>query len=119
MLFSLHSPPVADIVRAHDVAFYLLVDNTQLYRTCSSDETPVTIARVEASVSKIKDWLVVPKLQLNDDKTVILKIRSSHSESALGGLPIKIGEQYISASDVPRDLDVLLDCHFNMTNHIK
>ena len=69
---------------------------------------------------KSKTGFVVHKLKLNDDKPIVLEIRSSHSASALGGLHIKIGEEYISVYRHRQGFGcVLLDCNFNMTNYIK
>ena len=120
VIFTLHSAQIVSIALNHGLrVMHLDTDDTQLNISFSSGETAVIVARVERCLAEIKAWLVAHKLKLNDDKTVIMEIRSPRSVSALGDLHIMVGEECITLSEATRNLGVFLDEHFNMQNHVQ
>ena len=119
VIFTLYSAQTASIARSHGLSVHLYVDDTQLYISFSSDEAAITVARVECCLAEIKAWLVAHKLKLNDDKTVIMEIRSPGSMSALSDLHIMVGQERITLSETTRNLGVFFDRHFNLQNHVQ
>ncbi len=82
------------------------------------DDADDAIARVEACVRDIRQWMAINKLKLNDGKTVVLLLRSPSQ----GGVPditeLTIGESNITYSDTARNLGAVFDKHLNMEAHI-
>ena len=117
VIFTLYSAQIASIARRHGLSVHLYADDTQLYISLSSDEAAVIVARVECCLAEINAWLVAHKLKLNDDKTVIVEIRSPRSVSALGD--IMVGQERITLSEATRNLGVFFDRHFNLQNHVQ
>ena len=71
-LFSLYSSSKADIARKHGLRVHLYADDTQIYIMFNQDDTVNAISRIEARVAEIKAWMIINKLMLNGDKTVII-----------------------------------------------
>ena len=107
MISTLYSARIAGIAHSHGLSVHLYEDDTQLYISFSSGEAVIIVVRVECCLPGIKAWLVAHKLKLNDDKTVIMEIRSPRSVSA-GDLHITVGEECITLSEATRNLGVFL-----------
>ena len=55
-LFTLHSSPVTDIARQHNLGVHLYVDDSQLYLAFKILDTTQTVSNVEDCVEGIQSW---------------------------------------------------------------
>lgn len=76
------------------------------------------MSRVEECVAEIGRWLLVHKLKLNGDKTVIILILLPRNtvDPYIGH--IVIGDSNIVPSDIAQNLGTLFDQHLNMEAHV-
>ena len=120
ILFSLYSSPVAAIARKHGLTVQLYADDTQLYLAFHPVEADDALARVEACIAEIKQWMVKNKLQLNSDKTLVLLFGSPRQGSSSCSVEhVLIDGHPIPISVTAKNLGVIFDEHLNMNNHIK
>ena len=47
----------------------MLADDIELYRSTDRSSTDSLLTAMQSCVSDVKDWVLVNKLQLNEDKT--------------------------------------------------
>ena len=48
---------------------YMFADDIELYRSTDRSSTDSLLTAMQSCVSDVKDWVLVNKLQLNEDKT--------------------------------------------------
>ena len=72
LLFNLYMLPLGDVIRRHGISFHSYADDTQLYIAVSPDDTGQIDALFNCIVD-IKSWMAVNFLQLNQDKTEVLR----------------------------------------------
>ena len=82
----------------------MYADDTQLYISFTSDEADALLVDSSVVWQRSRPGLVAHKLKLNDDKTVIMEIRSPLSVSGLGDLHIMVGQETITLSEATRNL---------------
>lgn len=115
-LFTMYSSPIAQIARKHGLSVQLYADDTQLYLAFKPLGSIPAIEKVEHCVSEMRTWMVVHRLMLNQDKTVILHLIRQRGDAFTG--TINIAGSEISTSPIGRNLGVLMDDHLNMKAHV-
>ena len=59
---------------------HTFADSTQMQKSCSTDQIGTTISAMQTCISDIKSYIITAnKLQLNDDKTESLLIKSNRT----------------------------------------
>ena len=81
-------------------------DDTELYKSDSPSEAFTLSRTIEACILDVKVWVVQNKLQLNDDKTLILLIGSAPGNDLPSS--VRVGRSDISFSSAARNLGVFL-----------
>ena len=71
---------------------------------------------VERCLREISDWMVVHRLLLNEDKTLILQMFRQHSDLYMGTFDISGAS--ISISSAARNLGVQMDRRLDMKAHV-
>ncbi|KAK6181917.1 hypothetical protein SNE40_009694 [Patella caerulea] len=113
LLFTSYTTPVADIMRRHDLDHHMYADDTQLY--VEVDANNKNLAKLEACIEDLRNWMKSNFLKLNDDKTEAIffsKTKLSLHNSVL------VGDVHIETSDYVRNLGVLLDENLKMKRHV-
>ena len=78
----------------------MLADDIELYRSTDRSSTDSLLTAMQSCVSDVKDWVLVNKLQLNEDKT----------EAPLLDLQIqKFYQTCVPFADSARNLGVIFD----------
>jgi hypothetical protein len=119
--FTQYTGPVINIALEHGVNVHLYADDTQLYfsfdpKDANSLNEAITV--MEQCIARLKGWMKENKLQLNDEKTEVLFISSTHNSKKFTCLPLKIGDCSIQPSNTARNLGVIFDSQLKMNPHV-
>ena len=74
--------------------------------------------QLENSINDLQSWMVTNKLKLNDSKTELVVLASSHFSKHTCDLQLKIDKNLISPSISAKDLCVFFDEHLNTKAHV-
>ena len=121
VLFSIYITPLGDIVRKHGMSYHLYADNTQLYLSFDSgvpSSGPEAIAQLELCITDIRQWMLINKLKLNDDKTEFLKFLPQSQHEHITPSSIKVGAESINTSAKAKNLGVIIDPSLNLASHM-
>ena len=72
ILFTLYTSPLGSICTKHDINYHMYADDQQMYlsfKPSKARDKENCIRRLEMCISEIREWMIVNKLKLNDDKT--------------------------------------------------
>ena len=122
ILFTMYTSPLSDILNEFDFGFHLYADDTQIYlRLDIKSDAP--LEKFEMCLSKIKSWMTMNKLRLNENKTVVLFITTrsltEQQLTELDKLNFAGGCLSIPTNEVVRNLGFYFDSRLNMEHHVK
>ena len=121
ILFTLHTSPLGDICRSHNVVFHSYADDQQNYMSfspASQGSKDHCIQTLESCISDIHIWMRTYLLKLNDNKTKIILLGTRQQLGKVGQFEIKIGQDNISPALTARNLGVVFDQEMKWTLHI-
>ena len=79
------------------------------------------MTRLNACVAELRQWMVLHRLKLNDDKTEVIHLISKHNMNKLGDIvscPINIGNSSIIPTSRVKNLGVIMNQHLSMIDHV-
>ena len=119
VLFVLYTRPLDDIFSRHAVGHHAFADDTQMQKSCPPKDIDSVIAEVQLCVSDVKAWMSANKLQLNDEKTEALLIKSGRT-SLPDPTPtsIRVGQSDIPFAAQAKNLGVTLTSTMSMDSHV-
>ena len=83
----------------------MFADDTEMYK--SSDRSSISSpTAMQSCVSDVKDWSLVNRLQLNEDKTEVILLDPSQPANLLASL--QIGQTCIHFADSSRNLGIIV-----------
>ena len=121
LLYVLYTSPVADIIKRHNLTYYLYAHDTQLYvsfKLGSDDLLSSAKSSIEICVQEINNWMILNGLKLNEEKTELLLLSSRYRPSPSLEF-VRVGSETIQPSSSVRNVGVILDPSANMGDHIK
>ena len=106
--FTLYSLPLESIIESHGIDKMIYADDTQVYVVLKCDNTcksSAAVSKLELCVKDIKVWSTANHWKLNEEKTVVLHIKSRfRMPSDL--LNIQIGDSTVESTSCARILEV-------------
>ena len=84
------------------------------------DESDSSVFRIEHCLRDIKSWMITNKLMLNDSKTEVLHLKSWFAKETdnIDKVTVSIGDANVSSCSNARNLGVVFDEHFTLTQHV-
>ena len=94
----------------------MYADDTQLYLSIEPSNVSSLVYDLEKCISDVKNWMLINKLKLNDDKTESILCNPKSYKVLVD--KINVGSDSIHFASVARNLGVLIDENLNMNQHI-
>ena len=90
----------------------------KLYFTTIPNDAACALFSLSNCIRDIQSWVIVNKLQLNNDKTEFLIASSPHQQKRLNLLTLTINNTTIKPSPTVRNLGVTFDSTMSLTPHV-
>ena len=123
ILYTLYTTPLGSLIRNHDCIYHMYADDSQIYMSIEPSRIDELVSNVEICINSIREWMLINKLKLNDDKTEVLLLNPRSFEVPVQYTSIRIGEENIEFSESAKNLGVVinntLSMHDNITNVCK
>ena len=107
ILFTLCTSPLGSICIKHDINYHMYADDQQIYlsfKPSKAGDKENYIKRLEMCISEIKEWMIVNKLKLNEDKMEFIVFGTKQQLSKIGEISINIGSVQVQPVDHVRNL---------------
>mgnify|MGYP001813391687 CR=1 FL=1 len=116
----MYTAPLSDIVDdKNSIPHQLYADDTQLYISFSTDDSTVSLHRLQDCLSREQHWMFQNKLKLNPDKTEFLLIGNERQRGKYSTLfPISLMGVETMPSKSVKNLGATFDQNFNFKSHI-
>ena len=121
LLFSLYTTPLSKIIRLHlHIKFHFYADGTQLYIHLSHKNASSALAKLNACLRDVQEWMSLSKLKLNPEKTEFIVFGSKAQRQKISShFPVSILGSLLHPVDSVRNLGVWFDADFSFSEHIK
>ena len=121
LLFSLYTTPLSKIIRLHPhIKFHFYADDTQLYIHLSHKNASSALAKLNACLRDVQEWMSLSKLKLNPEKTEFIVFGSKAQRQKISShFPVSILGSLLHPVDSVRNLGVWFDADFSFSEHIK
>ena len=121
LLFSLYTTPLSKIIRLHPhIKFHFYADDTQLYIHLSPKNAFSALAKLNACLRDVQEWMSLSKLKLNPEKTEFIVFGSKAQRQKISShFPVSILGSLLHPVDSVRNLGVWFDADFSFSEHIK
>jgi len=117
LVFTMHNHSLGIIAQWCGIIYHLYADDIQLYTTLDPDNElnfSSSLKNLEHCIADI--WLLMTQnlLRLNDNKTNIIYLASSHCVRSLKTAALQMGQSLITPKWVSKNLGVIYDKYINM-----
>ena len=114
--YTLYTTPLGELIRNHNMPFHMYADDTQLYISIEPDNIDVLVSNLELCLNDIRNWMLINKLKLNEEKTEIILCNPKKFDIHISSL--KFGDEVVNFSNSGKNLGVIFDEKLNMNEHI-
>ena len=99
VLITQYTVAIGAICRRHGLSYQLYADDTQIcitFRIDDLEDQHAARLKIEACIAEIRAWMIIHRLQLNDDKTEYIFFISANISGKITDQPIRIEEATIT-----------------------
>src|SRR3954466_8855685 len=100
------------------MSYHLYADDTQLYISFSSSDSPSHLSLLSSTLDSVFDWFTSNRLSVNPSKTEFLLIGTPQQRSKLTSSTLTFQGTPISPVSSCRNLGVILDNDLSFKRHI-
>jgi hypothetical protein len=120
ILFCIYTAQLGDIINDCGIDRQLFADDTGVYNSFSPDEKSLAtgVKKLEDCCLKIKNWMSLNKLKLNDEKTEAIVCGKPSSLQKIATPTISIGDHEIKASVAVKNLGLTFDDELSFHDHV-
>ena len=121
VLFTIYAAPLLKIIEHHLPQAQGYADDHQLYiafnpNSLASQEN--ALIALQDCISEIRQWMLVNKLKINDNKTEFLIMGSRQQLQKVNIPEITVGDAQIKSTSNVRNLGVIFDENLGMHQHV-
>ena len=120
ILYLVYSSPLEAIPRRHGVGFHMYADDTQLYlsmKTTKVEDVVSALTRVVVCLSKLKQWMLLNNLRLNNDKTELLVLHAKHRPNPQLDSTV-VGDGTVEPTSSARNIGAVFDDTMSFEEHV-
>ena len=118
-LYCIHTKPVGDIVKKHNLRYHCYADNTQIYLSIKPNENWANErTAIAACVADVGGWMNRNMLKLNQEKSELIVFSSKHRIRRVNDLSLTIGGRLLHAVQSVRKLGVIMDSSLTMEKQV-
>ena len=117
-LFCLYTTPLTYLFSNSPVSYHLYADDTQLYISFSSSDSPSHLSILSSTLDSVFDWFTSNRLSVNPSKTEFLLIGTPQQRSKLTSSTLTFQGTSLSTVSSCRNLGVIPDNDLSFKRHI-
>ena len=121
VLFTIYVAPLFKIISKHLICVHGYADDHQLYtsfKPCSVTNRDSAIKQMELCIKEVRQWMLVNKLKINDNKTELIVIGGRQQLSKLNVSGVTVGCDLITPVKSVRNLGVIFDDNLKMDKQV-
>ena len=120
ILYLVYTSALGGILRRHCVGFHMYADDTQLYlsmKTTKVEDVVSAFTRVVVCLSKLKQWMLLNNLRLNNDKTELLVLHAKHRPNPQLDSTV-VGDGTVEPTSSARNIGAVFDDTMSFEEHV-
>ncbi len=121
ILFTLYTAPLGEIIEECGLKRQTYADDTGIYHSISPtniESRNITFSKIDTCIEKIKEFMILNKLKINDDKTIFMTIGTNYWTQKLNIKSINIGNTKIESSNSTKNLGIIFDKEMTLQEHV-
>ncbi len=121
ILFTLYTAPLGEIIEECGLKRQIYADDTGIYHSISPTDIEskhTTLSKIDTCIDKIKEFMILNKLKINDDKTIFMTIGTNYWTDNLNIKSINIGNTEIESSNSAKNLGIIFDKELTLQEHV-
>ncbi len=121
ILFTIYTAPLGEIIQECGLKRQTYADDTGIYHSISPTDMELknsTLSKINTCINKIKEFMILNKLKINDDKTIFMSIGNKYWTEKLDINSINIGDIEIETSNSTKNLGIIFDTEMTLQDHV-
>ncbi len=120
-MFTIYTAPLGGIIEECGFNRQTYADDTGIYHAISpinATSQNITMLKINTCIDKIKEFMLVNKLKINDEKTIFMVLGTDYWTEKLKMESIKIGNTEIKSSNSTKNLGIIFDKEMTLQEHV-
>ncbi len=121
ILFTIYTAPLGEIIEECGLQRQMYADDTGIYHSISPidiESQKMTISMINTCIDKIKEFMILNKLKINDEKTIFMALGTNYWTEKLNIKSMNIGNSEIESSKSSKNLGIIFDKEMKLQEHV-
>ena len=118
LLLTLYTANIGRIIWAHNILHHCYAKDTQLYFSCTPQESACFNSRVISCIKDIAELMASNRLKINPAKSELLWCATARRIHHIDNSAFRLADGYVVLTTYVRNLDVYFDASMSMATHV-